>query len=392
MKFKYIGIDKNGKKVKGTIYANSIKEAKEKLQNIYLIKIKSSTSFSIGSVNKKELAKTLQTLGLYLKASIPLKKAINLTKNQTSNQKLQKFLEHIENEINQGKELYLAIKSQNFIKLPNYVLESIQIAQKSSKLDLILIEMANFLMQEEKISSKTLQAITYPAFVITISIILVGIMLTTMVPKIISIFSSLNQTLPTPTKIVISLSNFIKEHYFLILLSLLIFIIVSVLLYKRKKIRLFIHSFLLKLPILKRLITSKEIGRFSYLSFVLTSSGINFIDAINLSLNTIENEKIKNDLKKALIKVKEGEKLSTALKEINFYDESFIQTVALIEETGEVKNILKNISKLYLNEYETQISTLLSLLEPILMIIVGAVIGFIITAMLLPIFSMNIIH
>jgi general secretion pathway protein F/type IV pilus assembly protein PilC len=392
LKFKYIGIDKEGKKVKGVIYASSIKEAKEKLQNIYLIKIKSSASISIGSVNKKELAKTLQTLGLYLKASIPLKKAINLTKNQTSNQKLQKFLEHLESEINQGKELYLAIKSQNFIKLPNYILESIQIAQKSSKLDLILIEMANFLIQEEKISSKTIQAITYPAFVITISIILVGVMLTTMVPKIISIFSSLNQKLPTPTKIVISLSNFIKDNYFLILFTLVVVIAISIWLYKRKKVKLFIHSFLLKLPILKKLITSKEIGRFSYLSFVLTSSGINFIDAINLSSNTIENEKIKSNFKKALIKVKEGEKLSTALKEINFYDENFIQTIALIEETGEVKNILKNISELYLNEYETQISTLLSLLEPLLMIIVGAVIGFIITAMLLPIFSMNIIH
>jgi general secretion pathway protein F/type IV pilus assembly protein PilC len=109
-----------------------------------------------------------------------------------------------------------------------------------------------------------------------------------------------------------------------------------------------------------------------------------------MSINTIGNEKIKLYFKKALNEVIEGKKLSTSLKKLNFYDKSFIESIALAEESGEMENILKNISEIYLDEYENKTNFLLSLLEPVMMIIIGGIIGFIVTAMLLPIFSMNI--
>ncbi|WP_456489263.1 type II secretion system F family protein [Caminibacter pacificus] len=395
MKFKYVGFNKEGKKIKGIIEASDIQEAKQKLSDIAIIDIKQKRGFNIsfGSVKKSELAKILNVIGLYLKASIPLKKAINLAKNQTQNQKLQKFLSFIEDEIKEGKTLSEAIKNQKIIKLPPYIVHSIQIAQNSSNLDLILIENAKFLQEEDKINSKSTQALIYPSFIIIISLILVIVMMNTVVPKIIKIFQNLNQNLPTVTKITISISHFLQNNYILLSVGFIIALLAFSFAYKKVLFfRKIIDSLILKTPLLKRLSISKNLGRFSSLTYTLTNSGIHFMNAVNLASKTIDNEILKEKFQKALNEVLEGKKLSTSLKKQNFPDISFIEAIALIEETGESKNIMQNLKEIYLQEYHSKVSILLSLLEPIMILIVGGVIGFIVISMLLPIFSMNVMR
>ena len=394
MKFKYKAFNKEGKKIKGIIEASDINEAKEKLSNLYILEIKPTFSFNLSfkKVKKSEISKVLYTLGLYLKSSIPLKKALNLAKNQTQNPKIEKFLSFIQKEIESGKSFKAALDSQNIINLPSYISNSINIAENSGKLDIILIELSKFLKDEEKIASKTTQALMYPLFIISVSIVLLIVMLTTIVPKIVTIFKNLNKNLPSSTEFVLNLSAFMQKNYMIILAVFIFFILAFKILYsKSQKFKLLIDSFLLKIPITKNLITSKELGRFSYMLYTLTSSGVNFINALNMAINTIQNEKIKLYFQKALQEVIEGKKLSTSLKKFNFYDKNFIESIALAEESGEIENILKNISEIYLEEYENKTNILLSLLEPIMMVIIGGIIGFIVTAMLLPIFSMNIV-
>jgi len=394
LRFKYKGFNKEGKKVKGIVEASNIEEAKLKLSNLIITDIKTtkSFSFSFGKVKKSELAKILNVIGLYLKASIPLKKAITLAKNQTNNSKLIKFLSFVEEEIKSGKSFSDAITSQKIITLPNYIIHSIKVAEKSSKLDLILIENAKFLAEEEKISAKSTQALIYPTFIISVSIILVIVMMTSVVPKIMKIFQNLNKELPSITKITISISNFIQHNYIAIFSFILITGFIFSLLYKKvTKFKKMIDFILLKLPVIKNLIISKNLGRLSYLTYTLTNSGIHFVNAINLSSKTLDNEILKEKFQKALDEVLEGKKLSTSLKKHHFPETSFTESVALIEETGESQNILKNLSEIYLNEYNAKVGIILSLLEPMMILIVGGIIGFIVISMLLPIFSMSIV-
>jgi len=396
MRFKYSAFDKNGKKIKSVIEADNIKEAKAKLEGLVILDIKpvKSIDYSFSSkVSKKDLSKLFSVLGLYLKAAIPLVTAINLTKNQTSNIKLVKFLDYIQKQIKEGKNLSSAMETQKIIKIPRYVISSIQVAQESGKLSLVLIEIAKFLKEEEKIASKTTQALVYPMFIVIVALFLVSFMLTSVVPKIVKVFANMHQDLPPVTKFVIFLSAFLKQNYIVIFLTFFIFILIWVFLYKKVfKFRFFIHSLMLKIPVVKNIILSKELGRFSYLVYVLTSSGVNYVTAVNLSINTIENEQIKTIFKKALEDVLEGKKLSISLLKAGFdFDKSFIQALALGEETSEIDEILKNLSEIYAEENESRINILLSLLEPSLIVIVGAIIGFIVTALLLPMFSMSII-
>jgi type II secretory pathway component PulF len=397
MKFKYTAFDKNGKKQKGIIEAENIKAAKNQLKNLVILDIKPYKSFSFDlniskNVSKRELSKLFLTLGLYLKSSIPLINAIKLTKNQLENSKLVKFLDFLEKEIKEGKSFFSAIESQKIVSIPPYIVNSIKVGEESGKLAIVLIEMSKFLKDEEKLFSKTKQALIYPLFIIIVAVFMIAFMLTTVVPKIVKVFENLNQKLPSITVFVINSGNFLKQNYILISVIFLAVIIIFVLSYKKiYKFRFFIDSLMLKIPVVKKIIISKELGRFSYLVYILTSSGVNYITAINLAINTIENEKIKSVFQKALNEVIEGKKLSISLAKVGFdFDKSFLQAIALSEETSEVAEILKNISEIYFEENESRINTILSLIEPLLIIIVGGVIGAIVTALLLPMFSMNL--
>jgi general secretion pathway protein F/type IV pilus assembly protein PilC len=153
-----------------------------------------------------------------------------------------------------------------------------------------------------------------------------------------------------------------------------------------------IHKIALKLPLFRKIIISKELGRFAYLTSTLVKSGVNYINAVELAANTVDNEVIKKSFKTALAEVVEGKKLSRSLIKAGFdYDKSFIQAIALAEETSEMAEILDNLSEIYIEENEARINTFLSLLEPVLIVFVGGVIGFIVTALLLPMFNMNIL-
>jgi general secretion pathway protein F/type IV pilus assembly protein PilC len=148
---------------------------------------------------------------------------------------------------------------------------------------------------------------------------------------------------------------------------------------------------MLKIPLFGNLTESSELARFSYISSVLIRSGVPFVQTINLAAKILKNSVIKETFEKASKKVVEGGKLSTALHNANYpINSSFVQAIALGEETSEVSAILQNLSELYFEENKDKINMLLSLLEPVLMLFVGGTIGFIVTAMLLPIFSMNI--
>ncbi|NPA55006.1 MAG: type II secretion system F family protein [Epsilonproteobacteria bacterium] len=391
MTFKYVGFDKNGNKIKGTIHATSLQEAKQKLASLTILEIKSSLNFHLKrNVQKKDLAKIFQILALYLQSTIPLIQAIELTKQQIQDGVLLRFLDFVAEEIKNGKSLNYAISNQNIINIPSYITGLIKVAEESAKLDDILLLVAKFLKEEDKLSSKITQALIYPSFIVVVCVFLVSFMLTTIVPKITQIFADTHQQLPPITKFVIDLSHFLQNHYLAMLSSVVGVVFVMVLLYKKMyKIRLLTHRMLLGIPFINRLIITKELGKFSYLVNILSST-FDYINAIKLATNTIENEHIKQIFQSAIKDVENGAKLYVALKSAGFdFDQSFTQAIMLAEETGKIREIFESLSEIYFEESQDKINMFLSLLEPMLILIVGAVVGVIIVAMLLPMFSLN---
>lgn len=398
MKFKYRGFDSNGKRVKGKIEAYSIESAKEYLKEFYITEIEPIKGFNFDfsfsqKVSSKELSKLFNILATYLKSSIPLITAISLTKNQVENGKILQFLEYLEKSIKEGNSFFNSIETQKIVKLPAYVINTIKVGEESGKLDIVLREISKFLKDDDKLKSKTSKALLYPSFIVIVAIFMIGFMLTNVVPKIVKVFENMDKELPAITKIVISMGNFVQNYWLLILVTITSIVVTFKITYnKNYKFRSLIDKLSLKIPLFGKMIIEKELGRFSYLVAILVGAGVNYITAIKLAINSIENEHIKKIFQTALKDVKEGKKLSFSLQKAGFnFDNSFLQAIALGEETSQIEEVLLNMSELYFEENEEKIEKLLSLLEPTLIVIVGVSIGFIVTAMMLPMFKMSVL-
>jgi general secretion pathway protein F/type IV pilus assembly protein PilC len=400
--YKYSGYDKNGKRVKDRISAADIDEAKRKLKNQGIIyeslKESSDRSFSGFSLKRakklppKKLAQLSKNLAIYLKSGIPIVNVIKLAKSQYEDDSLMvDFLTSLESSMNEGNSFYVSLENQKVLNLPSFYKQSIKVAEESGALSEVMFEMARFIEEQDKVSGQVKQALVYPSVIIVISIFMVAFMLTTVVPKITKMFDQLKQELPTVTKIVIAMGDFLGEYWLQIMITLLVIVALFSFMMKRSDgFRYRVHSFLLSLPLFGKIIRTFELARFSYITSVLSKSGVTFVHAVKLSSGILDNMVMKREFESASRDVVEGKKFSTSLAKYGKHiDNSFIQAIALGEETSEVAMVMENMADLYFSENRDKINMFLSLMEPMLILFVGATIGFIVIAMLLPIFSMN---
>jgi len=402
--FRYHGLDGKGSKVKGAIEAFDLEDAKKRLraQQIYYTKLVRERERAVGSfspfvrrrqLNSNELSVLSRDLSIYIKAGISIVNALKLAKNQyAKNKKIALFLTTVITLLDEGKSFYQALDSQSVVTLPEFYKQSIRVSEDSGIMQEVLLELSVFLKEQARINKQIQGAFAYPGFIIIVSLFMVGFMITYVVPKITGIFDQLGQELPGITKFVIALGDFFTQHWIGMFATVTAAVIAfSVMMKFHHGFRYSVHLFMLKLPFFGGIAQSSELGRFSYISSVLIRSGVPFVQTVKLAANILKNTVLKEKFLAASKRVVEGQKFSAALMKGGYaVDPSFVQAIALGEETSEVPAILANLSELYFEENRDKVNLLLSLLEPMLMLFVGGVIGFIVTAMLLPIFSMNL--
>jgi general secretion pathway protein F/type IV pilus assembly protein PilC len=393
MIFKYKALNRNGKKVNGKIQALSLDLAKANLKSksLFIVDIKESKEIKlfVREIDASELSNICRNLSLYLKAGISITYALNLIK-ANYDKKLFNFLETISGLIDEGNSFYSALKEQKIFSLPAFLIESIKVAEDNGILPEVLMDLSHFLRDKERVKKEVVSAMTYPMFIVIVAITMLFFMVTYLVPQITSVYTQTNQDLPKLTEIVINFSDFLKSNSNLILFSLIAFISSFVFGLKHSiKFKTKIDFFLLKLPFFGNLILKDELAKFSHILSLLSKNGVNFTKAINLSLNTLNNLVIKSYFQNANKKIVEGEKLSKSLSSYKL-PKNFIQAIILAEETSQVKEVLSSLSENYFEDNRDKISRFLTLIEPSLMLIIGGFVGVIISAMILPMFSMDI--
>ena len=400
MLFKYKGFDTTGKTVKGTVNASSTEEAGQKLrtQNIYYESLTPTKEFSLEAFSRRQmpgelLATFSKELSSYLNSGMTILTAIRLLENQHEGEKKYlSFLNSIKTMIDEGKSLYNALNSQKVYALPEFFVQSLNIAGQSGKMVEVLTNMGNFFSAQNKVRKQVKGAMVYPTIIFTVAIAMTSFLIAFVVPKITEIFEDTDQVLPPITQFVLDLSNFLTSYYIHLIVGIVLFIVLFKLAYaKADTFHRFMDGFLLKVPVLGALIQNHELGRFSYILSLMLSSGVAYAQAVKLATASFGNYKLIELFEQASIKVLEGNKLSNALhltKGVKL-KRNFMQSLALGEESSEVANILDNISHLYAEENEDKLKLLLGLLEPFMMLFIGVVVGVIVSAMLLPIFTMT---
>jgi general secretion pathway protein F/type IV pilus assembly protein PilC len=403
MIFKYNGIEKNGKKTKGTLEALDMDDAKKRLRakQIFYTSVHEETPSFLDKMafsrkyklSNAELATLSRDLSMYLKAGISILNALRLASNQYSqNKKMKSFIDAVTTLLDEGKSFYQAIDTQSIIELPLFYKQSVKVSENSGILQDVLLELAKFLKAQDRIFKQVQNAFAYPAFIIVVSLFAVTFMLAYVVPKITSIFAQMKQELPPITKFVVNVGNFISSEWLILLILLIASIAAFGLLLKfSPRFKFMLDYTMLRMPFFGPITQVSELARFCYISSILLRSGVPFVQTVNLGAKILNNTVLRETFEQASQKVVEGSKFSNALLKSSYaIEKSFIQAIALGEETSEVPIILNNLSDLYFEDNKDKIALFLSMLEPALMLVVGGIIGFIISAMLLPIFSMNI--
>jgi general secretion pathway protein F/type IV pilus assembly protein PilC len=339
------------------------------------------------------LASFSKELSSYLSSGMTILTAIRLLENQHEGEKRYvSFLNSLKTMIDEGKSLYNALTSQKVYALPEFYVQSLNIAGQSGKMVEVLTQMGDFFSAQNKVKKQVKGAMVYPTVIFTVAVAMTSFLIAFVVPKITEIFEETDQKLPPITQFVLNISHFLTTYWVHLIVGIVLFIVLFKLAYaKIDTFHRLIDGWLLKVPVLGTLIQNHELGRFSYILSLLLNSGVAYAQAVKLAVASFGNYKLIDLFETASEKVMEGNKLSNALQMSKGVKlkRNFMQSLALGEESSEVGEILENISKLYAEENEDRLKVLLSMLEPFMMLFIGAVVGVIVSAMLLPIFTMT---
>jgi general secretion pathway protein F/type IV pilus assembly protein PilC len=404
MLFKYKGYDANGNKVSAKLEAGDLHTAKLKLKQKKIIftdiKEDSYSFFEKLKIKKRYklpvsvLSSFSRDLSIYLNSGISLLNSIKLINERYKNdKKLAPFFESVISLLDEGKNFYTSLETQNIVELPEFYLQSIRISEDGGILEDVLLELATYLDEQYKLKKQISSAMTYPVFIIVVSILMVGFMLSYIVPTITSIFADNGQALPEITQFVVNTGEFMNQNFPTLLIGFFVLILLfSTLMKKSYKFKYVVDKFLLKVPFLGSLIELNELSRFAYMNAILIKSGVPVVQSFKMGANILNNLVIKELFNDASLKVVEGEKLSRILDASKIYkvDIAFIQAIAIGEETSQLTKVLQSLAELYSSTNKDKMDKFLALLGPLLMLLVGTIIGFIVIAMLLPIFSMSI--
>ena len=396
--FRYVAIDKKGRTVKGETDALSNQEVHAMLEGsgIYPISIEEASiprlnlaklNFSFGRVNQEELIIFTEQFATLISSGLSIVDSLDGLAEQTENKTLKKVILNIRADIERGISLSNAFKKYNRI-FPEIYVNLLAVGEATGNLDKVLRSIAGYLERDLSVRRKISSAFAYPRFVIIVVIAVVIFLVSFILPQFVSIYAQAGEELSTPTKILLSISDFIRNKYLiLIILAVLIYAGYRIF-YSTKAGKLFIDRHKLNVPVFGKINKMGVLSRFLHSFALVIGSGINVVEAIEVSSKVSGNAYLVKELEEVKSAIIGGESLSAAVKERKFFPGIMSQMVSVGERSGSLDSMLEKLADLWDKDIDYMINTLSARIEPTLIIILAFVVGFVALAMYLPMFSL----
>lgn len=393
--YKYEAKNMDGKKLRGKLNIDNEEELRRKLKSkgYFLVSYENEESLInlnlniFYKVSQKDLSILCRELYFSFSSGINILESISIVKNQVENKKLENILENVFKEVEKGKMLSDAFSK--FKDIPKLFIDMIKVGEATGRLDEIMKDLADYYDKQYKQERKVKNALIYPKFLISFSLLIVAVLVAYVVPIFVENLLSANQKLPLPTRIVIALSNFIKNEILLILiLILVIFLIKRFILDKNKTYIFFRDKLKLKVKVLGTVSRQIMTARFARTFSILFAGGISVIDCMEISANVVENEYAKNKILRCRDLIDNGSTIGDALATLDIFPKMLVQSIRVGEESGSVDKTLKKASDFYDSEANFALEKITNLIEPVMIIILALVVGFVVLSLVLPMFSM----
>jgi len=403
--FVYKCLNASGKAVRGTRDADSEKALRAQLrkEGLFLQDVKLTSEKGKGlqreveisffnKVSPTAVAVFTRQLATLLKAGVPLTESLAAIADQLQSDKGQKKLANlvftVRRTVNEGRSLAdaLLVHPREFNE---FYVSMVRSGEASGNLDTVLFSLADFLERQQKLKDKVSSAMTYPVIMVFITSGMVGLLMTTVVPNVVTVFEDSGQTLPIYTRILIAFSNFIGSSWYWLILG----IIGSIYGFKRWKRshsgRQIWDRFLLKVPLVGTLVRIMSIARFSTTLGTMLRSGVPILQSLEISKSVMGNTLLQKVVDDVAIAVREGESMARVMERSGEFPPLVSHMVAIGEKSGQLEQMLNNVASAYDNEVETTLSKLTSVLEPLMILLMGGMVAFIVFSILMPIMQMN---
>ncbi len=398
MLFKYKTINQEGGEKEGTIDAVTEDVAISSLQRrgLVIVSINKADDVSFlkkdipffSGVSNKDVVILSRQIATLFESQVSALRTFTLLAAESENKVLRKILVEVSDDIRGGLSLSSAL-GKHPDAFSSFYANMVKAGEESGKLNEIFLYLADYLDRSYELTTKTKNALIYPAFVVTTFIVVMVLMLTVVIPGLSSVLTETGQDIPVYTKIVIAASDFLVNYgiFFLILLIVLAFMLWR---YSRSEGgKLVLSRLKLSTPYIGNLYKKLYLSRMADNMNTMLSSGISMVRAIEITAGVVGSEIYSDILKEASESVRSGSSLSDTLSSYPEIPSIMTAMVKIGEETGELGNILKTLAHFYKREVDNAVDTLVGLIEPILIVALGLGVGILLTSVLIPIYNIT---
>jgi len=398
--FSYTGQNAaTGKKLKASIEADSIKDAKVKLrkQNIYVVDISidvksQSAGAGGGSLLQKlrrqppkveDLSIATKQFAILIRSAVDISEALRAISEQVENKELRSVYQKVRELVSEGKSLSEAHAAFPDIFPPLYT-NMLAAAEKSGSLPVVLRRLSEFMSWQIAIKRKVIGALTYPAIMIVVALGVTIFLFVNVLPKITKAFASLKVTLPWYSIMLNTVSSWMQQYWIYSLVAIGIAIVSFLSWAKTPKGRYQVDKFMYTAPVISEVTQRVAVSRFAKTLSTVLSSGVRIVEALQLTRNVVGNALLEESIDDALRRVQDGEKLAAALEKSGRFPVMVVHMMRTGEKTGKMEEMLTNIAEAYDEEVDHKIASTTKLIEPFMMIFMAGLVLLIVMSVLGP--------
>lgn len=395
--FIYQAIDKAGKTKKGNIQADNIDKARSQLkfEGMTVLKLEEASlmnkdlniSFGSKKIKPRDLGVFCKQFKSILHAGIGIIQALEMLGNQTNNKRLKGAIQNVKDNVQKGDTLATAMKKEGKL-FPNILINMMEAGEASGSLEVALDRMSTHFDKDAKLKGMVKKAMMYPMVLLAVTVIIVVIMLTMVLPSFEDTFASMGADLPFFTKFLMDLSDSLIATWYL-WVGGIVGIVVAYKVYSstesgsRK-----VAKILLKIPVFGQLSIKTECARFARTLSTLLAAGMPLIDAIQITGRTLSNVLYKDAMEEAVRQVQRGMPLSAPLRASGLFPPMVLHMLAIGEESGDMEGMLLNVAEYYDEEVQLTTEQATALMEPLIVVVMAVVVVGIIAAIYAPILTM----
>ena len=399
--FEYIALDTRGKRRKGVLEADNVRQIRQMLRDQGLAPLDVNTtaqsaprtgrkpllSFARGLAGLDRVLITRQ-LATLIAAGLPIEEALNAVARQSEKQHVVALVMGVRSRVLEGRSL--AASLGDFPSSFNALYcSSVAAGEQSGYLDRVLDNLAGYIERQFQSERDVQMALMYPIILFALALLIVGALMVYVVPDMVRVLENMGRELPFITRFLIDASEFTQAWWWLLLAGAAAGIAGMRSLLRREPVRLAWDRQKLHLPLVRRITRSSNAARYANTLSILNGSGVPLVDAMRIASEVVSNAWLRRRLGDATRRVSEGASLRVGLESVGYFPPMLLHMVASGESSGELDAMLDRVAAYQQAEVERIVSTLVTLLQPLMLLFMGGLVMFIVMAVLLPILNMN---